>query len=273
MIPPQNSNGLQIEALPAFVDNYLWLIHDGVDAIVVDPGDAVPASRALQERGLQLRAILLTHHHPVHVGGASTLKAATGAQVYGPAAEADKIGGLHHLLSDGDNVDLSAPLLQLEVLEIPGHTLGHIAYHAAQPAPGLLFCGDTLFSAGCGRLFEGSPQQMLTSLQRLAALPASTAVYCGHEYTLANLQFAQTVEPDNAEIKAALHEIRAWRDDNRPSLPSRIERERRINPFLRSTEPVVRAAVMRHAALKGDNATEVFAALRQWKDGYRPPSV
>lgn len=273
MIPPQHNYELRIEALPAFADNYVWLIHDGRDAIAVDPGDAAPVRETLQARSLRLRTILLTHHHSDHVAGAAALKAATGAQIYGPAAESDKIGSLDHLLSDGDRVELSAPQLRLDVLAIPGHTLGHIAYHAAQPAPGLLFCGDTLFSAGCGRLFEGSPQQMLDSLQRLAALPASTAVYCGHEYTLANLQFAQTVEPSNAAIEAALHEVRGWRKANRPSLPSTIERERCINPFLRSAETAVRDAVGRHVGRDPGTADRVFAALRQWKDGYHPPPV
>lgn len=273
MIPPQNSDELQVDALSAFVDNYVWLLHNSHDAVVVDPGDAAPVRAALRSRGLRLRTILLTHHHPDHVGGAAALKAATGARIYGPAAEADKIDGLDHLLSDGDNVNLAVPQLHLKVLAIPGHTLGHIAYHALQPAPGLLFCGDTLFSAGCGRLFEGSPHQMLSSLQRLAALPASTAVYCGHEYTLANLQFAQTVEPANAAIETAMREVRAWRHADRPSLPSTIERERRINPFLRSAESAVRDAVGRHVGHELGTEDDVFAALRKWKDGYRPPLV
>lgn len=273
MITPQNSGDLQVDALSAYVDNYLWLIHDGHDAVVVDPGDAKPVHLALEARRLRLRSILLTHHHPDHVGGAMTLKVATGAQVYGPAAEAGKINGLDYLLSDGDTINLAAPHLHLKVLAIPGHTLGHIAYQAEHPAPGLLFCGDTLFSAGCGRLFEGSPQQMFDSLQRLAALPAPTAVYCGHEYTLANLQFALAVEPSNAILQAAMREVRAWRSDNHPSLPSTIERERHINPFLRSGEPAVRDAVAGHVGHQLGTEVEVFAALRQWKDGYRPPPV
>lgn len=271
MITPSPDEGLKIEALPAFSDNYLWLAHDGVDATVVDPGDAATISRALEARRLRLRSILITHHHPDHVGGVAALKAATGAVVYGPAAEASKIGTLDHQLKDGDVVTLTAPSLALQVLAVPGHTLGHIAYYAEMPAPGLLFCGDTLFSGGCGRLFEGTPEQMESSLQRLAALPASTLVFCAHEYTLANLLFAQTVEPENPAVEAAVREVSAWREAGRASVPSSIGRELRINPFLRIADPALRESVRQHAVAEDGGSDGIFAALRRWKDGYRPP--
>jgi len=266
------SSGLQIEPLPAFSDNYLWLIHDGKHAAVVDPGDADVVLNALQVRQLTLRAILITHHHPDHIGGLQALKAATGATVYGPAAEASRIAGLDHLLADGDSVRLDAPSLTLTVLAVPGHTLGHIVFYAVRPEPGLLFCGDTLFSGGCGRLFEGSAEQMRTSLSRLAQLPPATAVYCAHEYTLANLRFAAAVEPDNPDIAAALAQTLALRGQQLPTLPSSLAREARINPFLRWREPAVAAAVAAQAST-GDTVTpDIFAALRKWKDGFRAPA-
>lgn len=266
------SSRLQIEPLPAFSDNYLWLLHDGTHAAVVDPGDAEVVQTALQMRHLTLRAILITHHHPDHIGGLAALKAATGATVYGPAAEADRIAGLDHRLVDGDCVRLDAPSLALTVLAVPGHTLGHIVFHAAQPAPGLLFCGDTLFSGGCGRLFEGTAEQMRTSLSRLAQLPPATEVYCAHEYTLANLRFAATVEPDNPDIAEALAQTMALRERQLPTLPSSVARETRINPFLRWREPTVAAAVAAQAMREDAATPDTFAALRKWKDGFRAPT-
>lgn len=265
MLTPQ----LCISALPAFSDNYIWLLRRGPSAVVVDPGDAAPVLEALERERLRLEAVLITHHHPDHVGGLADLVRAAGAvPVYGPRAEQARIAGLTHLLDEGDTLQvLDVPL---RVMAVPGHTLGHIAYHA--PAQALLFCGDTLFSAGCGRLFEGTPAQMQASLARFAALPDDTAVYCTHEYTLSNLLFAQAVEPANADVSERIAAVQALRRESRPSLPSRMELERRINPFLRAHLPAVRQAAERHAGAALGDVTAVFAALRRWKDHFRPPA-
>lgn len=253
--------------LPAFTNNYIWLLHDGQQAIVVDPGDAAPVQQALDSLGLQLQAILVTHHHPDHVGGVDALRDATGATVYGPARE--RIPQPYHALGQGDAVEVLS--LSFSVLDVPGHTAGHIAYFASDMdgAP-LLFCGDTLFSGGCGRLFEGTPAQMLDSLDRLAALPGNTRVCCTHEYTLANLAFARTVEPDNAALEAYSAHCQALRDQNQPTLPSSVALERDINPFLRTREPAVVQAAREHTPRVSDNdAVAVLAALREWKNNFR----
>ncbi len=266
---------LQITPIPAFTDNYFWLLErDGV-AVVVDPGDAGPVERALADRGLRLAAILVTHHHLDHIGGLPVLTARHPVPVYGPAAEATQIPGLTRELREGDRVMLDALGIAFEVWEVPGHTLGHIAYVAdgpsTGPGAGLVLCGDTLFAAGCGRLFEGTAAQLHRSLLRLAALPAQTRVYCTHEYTLANLAFAAAVEPQRAEVRQEIARVRGLRGRGEPSLPSTIGAELRINPFLRVADPALATAVRRHAgsALAGD--LEVFTALRRWKDGFRAP--
>jgi hydroxyacylglutathione hydrolase len=265
---------LTVTAVPAFKDNYLWLIHRGGDAIVVDPGDAAPVERALQQHGLTLRAILLTHHHADHTGGvASLLAARDGAvDVYGPAGEA--IAGVDHPLKEGDRIAIEAPRVAFTVLEVPGHTRGHIAYVSivdpaveGDEAP-LLFCGDTLFAAGCGRLFEGTASQMHASLAKLAALPAATKVYCAHEYTLNNLRFAQVVEPDSEALAQRVADATATRGRGEPTLPSTIALERATNPFLRAAEPAVRAAAERRAAGASASTVATFATLRQWKDDF-----
>ena len=259
---------MHLIALPAFDDNYLWLLHDGRDALVVDPGDAAPVQAALARHGLTLRTILLTHHHADHVGGVDELRQATGAAVHGPAFE--KLPEPCARVSGGDTV--TALGLAFRVIDVPGHTAGHIAYFAddVDGAP-LLFCGDTLFSGGCGRLFEGTPAQMLASLDTLAALPAATRVCCAHEYTLGNLRFARAVEPGNTDLAAYQQRCEALRAAGQPTLPSTIGKERRINPFLRSREPAVtqaaRAAQPAIAAAGGPAAD--FAVLREWKNVFK----
>jgi len=247
------------------------MLHDGSHAIVVDPGDAQPVFDALARHKLQLAAILVTHHHPDHTGGVAALHEATGAPVWGPARE--RIPEPFTPLAQGDIAEVLG--LRFEVIDVPGHTAGHIAYFlpAAQTAGGdapLLFCGDTLFSGGCGRLFEGTPGQMLASLDALAALPGDTRVCCAHEYTLSNLRFAQAVEPGNAELDHYNARCESLRAQGQPTLPSQLATERLINPFLRSREATVLRAVRAHAELAADAAeADVFAALRQWKNDFR----
>lgn len=256
---------MEVIALPAFNDNYLWLLHDGRDALVVDPGDAAPVQAALQRLGLALRGILVTHHHGDHTGGVATLRDATGATVYGPAHE--RIPAPYQALQGGQTIRVLG--IDWQVIDVPGHTAGHIAYYAAavDGAP-LLFCGDTLFSGGCGRIFEGTPAQMLASLDRLAALPADTRVCCAHEYTLANLRFALAVEPENATLHDHLSHCQALRERGQPTLPSTMGIERAINPFLRSREPAVVRSVRSHDRATGEDEVAVFAALREWKNRF-----
>lgn len=251
--------------VPAFKDNYIWLIRGrGGDRVaVVDPGDAQPVIRELENRHLRPVAILCTHHHADHSGGIVELRTRFDIPVYGPARE--DIDGVTHPVAGGDRIVLDALEHTYEVLEAPGHTRGHIAY----VGQGAVFCGDTLFSGGCGRLFEGTAAQMWASLNRLAALPEDTAVYCAHEYTLANLRFARAVEPGNADLEAYWRQASAARAEDRPTLPSTIGLERRINPFLRVREPAVRAAAMARGDLKSDTDEAVFATLRRWKDGFQ----
>jgi hydroxyacylglutathione hydrolase len=254
--------------LPAFADNYIWMLQDGSNAIVVDPGDAQPVFNALTRDKLQLAAILVTHHHPDHTGGVAALHAATGAPVFGPARE--RIPEPFTPLLHGSSAEVLE--LRFQVIDVPGHTAGHIAYFlpAQQERAPLLFCGDTLFSGGCGRLFEGTPAQMLASLDALAALPGNTRVCCAHEYTLANLRFAQAVEPGNADLTQYTAHCESLRAQGRPTLPSQLAIERRINPFLRSREATVLRAVREHAELSANaGEADVFAALRQWKNDFR----
>lgn len=252
--------------LPAFQDNYLWLLHDGQRALVVDPGDAQPVLAFLERSGLQLEAILVTHHHPDHVGGVDVLRDATGARVWGPARE--RIPEPVDRLAEGDTVTVLG--LTFRVFDVPGHTAGHIAYYCEKVdgAP-LLFCGDTLFSGGCGRLFEGAPAQMHASLSKLAALPDATRVCCTHEYTLANLKFAKAVEPGNDELLHYSEHCERLRAQGLPTLPSSIGQEKRINPFLRTRHAAVAQAAQAHGAADPGDEVAVFAAIRQWKNEFR----
>ncbi len=251
--------------VPAFEDNYIWLVRGrSADRVaIVDPGDAGPVLEALARLRLTPVAVLCTHHHGDHVGGIPGLVRHFPLPVYGPAREA--IPGITHPLKGGDEVALPELGLSLNVIDTPGHTAGHIAYHG----DGMLFCGDTLFSAGCGRLFEGTAGQMHGSLKRLSALPAHTEVYCAHEYTESNLRFALAVEPDNADILGYRNEVAALRSRGLPSLPSTIARENAVNPFLRSHRAQVRAAAENFAQQTLDSDQEVFATLRRWKDTFR----
>jgi hydroxyacylglutathione hydrolase len=257
---------LEVSPVRAFSDNYIWLIRAPADpgaAVVVDPGEARPVDALLERHGLRLRAILVTHYHADHVGGVAELAASHGAAVFGPARE--RLPCEARTLDDGDDVRLAELGLEFLVMALPGHTLGHIAYCGH----GALFCGDTLFSGGCGRLFEGTPAQMLGSLDRIAALPDATRIYCAHEYTLGNLRFAASVEPGNAEVIDALEATRVLRERDAITLPSDLARERRINPFLRCREPAVKSAAEAHAGRPLPDPVDVFAAVRSWKDGFR----
>ncbi|MDG9923581.1 MULTISPECIES: hydroxyacylglutathione hydrolase [unclassified Pseudomonas] len=256
----------QIDALPAFSDNYIWLLQDNATrrCAVVDPGDAQPVLNWLAAHpDWQLTDILVTHHHPDHVGGVVKLKDATGARVSGPAQE--NIPARDLALDDGAQVEVLGR--NFLIYAVPGHTLGHIAYYQAEE--GWLFCGDTLFAAGCGRLFEGTPQQMNASLQRLAALPDATAVYCTHEYTLSNLHFARAVEPHNPAVAARFAEVSAWRANGRISLPSNIALEKATNPFLRCDETSIKEKIDERNGAQQRTADEVFACLRSWKDQFK----
>ena len=256
---------LDVRPIRAFSDNYIWLIL-GADAgrvAVVDPGDAAPVFETLAQHGLSLAAILVTHHHADHAGGVPALLAATGAPAFGPARERMPAGV--HGLAHGERVRIDGLGLEFGVLDVPGHTAGHIAYCGH----GAVFCGDTLFSAGCGRLFEGTAGQMLASLDRLAALPGETAVYCGHEYTEANLRFALAVEPANSAIMDYVKRVAELRAQGRPSLPSTIELEKRVNPFLRCRHEDVKSSAERRAGRTLPAPEAVFAEIRSWKDTFR----
>lgn len=254
---------MHLHPLAAFTDNYIWILHDGARAVVVDPGQAAGVQAYLAENRLTLDTILITHHHGDHTGGVAALRAATGAQVMGPVDE--PMPEPLRRVAGGETLAVLGQ--RFEVMHVPGHTAGHIAFYAADvDGTPLLFCGDTLFSAGCGRLFEGTPAQMLDSLSRLAALPAATRVCCTHEYTLSNLNFAQAVEPGNA----ALNRYRQWCDAQRaknlPTLPSTIGLEQAINPFLRAHLPALAVAAQAHNPACGDDPLAVFATLREWKN-------
>lgn len=253
---------IEIIPIPAFTDNYIWAIVADGRAAIVDPGDAAPVTEFLDRRGLALVAILNTHHHADHVGGNTALLERAGVPVFGPARES--IPGRTTALVEGDAIEVPGIGLRLRVFDVPGHTSGHIAYVGDD----VVFCGDTLFAAGCGRLFEGTPVQMTRSLAKLAALPGTTRAYCAHEYTLSNLRFARAVEPDNAALAARELSAIATRKRGEPTVPSTIAEERATNPFLRCGEPGIRAAAEREARTVLEDPVAVFAAIREWKNRF-----
>jgi hydroxyacylglutathione hydrolase len=256
---------LKTTPVPAFSDNYIWLIHGIADprkVAIVDPGDAEPVIKRLKDQDLEPAAILVTHHHWDHVGGVGRLVDEFGLPVYGPAGE--DIPSRDFALVEGDTVALEDLGVDFSILDCPGHTAGHIAYYGHQA----LFCGDTLFSAGCGRLFEGTPEQMSESLGKFAALPGDTRIFCTHEYTLSNLRFASAVEPANRDIEAYSTTAQALREQGQPTLPSTLDLEGRVNPFMRCGEASVRSSAEHHAGRPLPDPVSVFATVRAWKDAF-----
>jgi hydroxyacylglutathione hydrolase len=259
----------QVTPIPAFNDNYIWLLADGNSnrVAVVDPGDAAPVLNYLKQHDLALATILITHHHQDHTGGVAQLLQAFPVPVYGPGSS--PFSGIDHALHDGDSFELFGKVLQIR--EIPAHTLDHISYYCApmaqQDTP-QLFCGDTLFLAGCGRLFEGTATQLQQAMDYFATLPDATEVYCTHEYSLANLAFAAAVEPDNADIQASTAHCQSLRAKAKPTLPSVIGTEKRINPFMRTRTESIRASASQHAGRTLMEPADIMAVIRQWKNQY-----
>ena len=255
----------KITAIPALQDNYIWAIHNDKQAVVVDPGDAVPVLEFLTEQGLTLTAILCTHRHHDHIGGIAQLRAVYNVPVYGRRHERNP--HISHDLCDGEQLNLDAFGLLFDIIAVPGHLDDHIAYFASNAAPEILLCGDVLFGAGCGRNFEGTLEQLHHSLQRLSGLPDSTLTYCSHEYTASNLRFAVVCEPDNAALKSRVADTARLRDANLSTVPSTLALEKATNPFLRCTEMAIIQSLQQRG-LTDTSESEVFAALRQWRDSF-----
>ena len=253
---------LTIFPLPALKDNYIWTIHDQQFAVVVDPGEATPVRSYLNTHKLKLTAILCTHHHHDHTGGISELVQVYNVPVYGPQHE--NVPCITHRLGEGDRVQLVEPDISLEIIDIPGHTRGHIAYLNDSG----VFCGDTLFGCGCGKLFEGTATQLWQSLKRLAQLSDERKIYCGHEYTEANIRFALACEPANAALIQRQKMVQALRATGQPSLPSTMGIEKATNPFLRCTQPEIIAAVVSNTHIHQTDEISIFTALRLWKDRF-----
>jgi hydroxyacylglutathione hydrolase len=255
-------SAIEIIPLRAFSDNYIWTLRDAGHAAVVDPGDAAPVINYLERERLTLVAILNTHHHADHVGGNAALLRRWQVPVFGP--HDSRIAEVTHRLGEGERITLPHFGTALEVMEIPGHTRTHIAFYGE----GMLFCGDTLFAVGCGRLFEGTPQQMHESLQKLARLPDRTRVYCGHEYTVSNIRFARAVEPVNAALAALERRAAEQRARDLPTLPTELGQEKATNPFLRVQEAPVITAASRYAGKTLTDPVSVLAAIREWKNNF-----
>lgn len=262
--PSGGSIRLRLRPIPALQDNYIWMLDQGSDAIIVDPGAAKPALDTLTRDQLNLSAILLTHHHADHVGGvAAILREYPSARVFAPHDA--RIRDPAERVGEGDRIRIDDLRVEFDVLEIPGHTTSHIAFAGA----GLLFCGDTLFSLGCGRMFEGTPAQFQHSLSRLAALPGDTRVCCGHEYTVANARFARSLDADNGALTERERQADELRAAGLPTVPSTLEAERATNPFLRLSNAAVLSALQRRHGVLPLDATEAFMWLRAWKDAFR----
>ncbi len=263
---------LSITPIPAFNDNYLWLITNGNHAAIVDPGDPRPVIQYLESNGLTLKAILITHHHADHTGGIDALKAQYHCPVYGP--KNDPVSNLDHSLEENAIIKIESLGIEFQIIALPGHTLGHIAYYAGPEALGsndatpLLFCGDTLFSGGCGRLFEGTPAQMWSSMLKIRNLPASTQVFPAHEYTQSNIDFALAVEPQNQDLIDYDQQVKKLRISDKPTLPTNLELETRINPFLRADIDSVKTAAESEANQELPEPVQVFAEIRRWKDHF-----
>ena len=257
---------LNVIPIPAFTDNYIWCLTTGnsSEAVVVDPGDARPVQEHLDRHGLELSGIIVTHHHFDHTGGIDALLDGAPVPVYGP--HNPQINSVTHRLGEGDTAMILG--VEWQIIEVPGHTLDHIAFYAHSTSPPTLFCGDTLFAGGCGRVFEGNPGMMLGSLNKLASLPADTRVYCAHEYTMANLAFAEAVEPDNPALKSRVQRDAGRRESSQPTVPSDIGTELATNPFLRCEQDSVAERIATREGLDPGDPVAVFAAVRGWKDNF-----
>lgn len=268
-----DDNLLQVRSIAAYDDNYIWLISDKHCAVVVDPGDAAPVIQYLTEHHLTLTTILITHHHADHIGGVANLLAWCASQglakpvVYGPAHE--DIAVVTERLIESDIVSIASPASVFTVFDVPGHTAGHIAFYLNTGHQQHVFCGDTLFATGCGRLFEGTPAQMVDSLSKLKNLPDQTLVHCAHEYTLSNIKFALAVEPQNKDLLAWQETAQAMRKQGVPTVPTTVAHEKSVNPFLRCEEASVIESVKQHQAIKDTDPVTVFAHLRSWKDTFK----
>ena len=256
---------LNVHPIHAFSDNYIWVIHNQTHAAVIDPGIASPVIEYLQSKKLQLSAILITHHHHDHTGGNAELLQSFNVPVYGPHNES--IATVSHPLRDGDQVNLEEMSLNLVVLDTPGHTRGHVAYYGSNPF-NMIFCGDTLFACGCGRVFEGTAQQMYQSLQKLSQLPSDTLIFCTHEYTLGNIQFARTVDPENARLIDFEISAQELRSRNVPTIPTTLILERKINPFIRCGQQEIINSAQNYSGKSLSDPIEVFTVLREWKNNF-----